>query len=985
MTAPRLPARSIPADAPAPRGGSGNGGPTVADQPDSKLARLLVQPQVSESGTPNYLGYTSPDEYVEELRWPQKRMEIFEEMRASDEAINTAIEARVKLISGADWRLSTPDTKDARQVEILEFCEDNIYPVLDDLLKHLADGALQYGFGMVEPVFQWSDEPFARNILSRFVRRSTIRREERMIYLRKLAHVRQRTIDTFKLHMDGPRKGDLESAIQFVYDVRGATKTVAIPAAKVLLWPYNRQGDDYWGRAPTRHVYRVWSFKRQLENLNLLQFERFGVGVPVITAGPGWVDDDYTKAENYLKNFRSSANGFLILPFGGTLDLKTGEGGPTDAAREWTKWYTLAIAKTWLTQQTELGSTETGARAVGEVMYEHMEQAVQDDCDSLSNLLNERLIVSLVNINYGPQEVYPSFAPSQRVRGSPVIAQVVASLISAGALGWDAADEGWLREKLEMPEIDIEERQAEMDEEALIEEERAQQMVDAQVDSETASAEEKRAKAKATTIPPQVGKPGANNASTQKRAKARIAARLQDEAQGRETDRQRGDGDAAPRPGSVTSEEREPASRGRGRRTRSGGPRPFTARLSEVAKRSGSQEGSRGRTSLADPVGGAGDAAGTFPGAPSHTSEPKQVRIDHPRKKTYRSDAYTEWELRIVRPDVLARDLDLEEARVAAEVQQVLADIDAYLVSRYQALAEQGPRAVADGAASVVVSTALRTRLRATLATAAERSRTYGRKVVRNEFARQAEPAEASEPRFGGYYSAERERDERSFWTKLAHGFLRAFGIEQERTALQQPDGSLSPDEDREARDLEIDAAIDRAVEDEIDRREGAARTAVLAALATGATRAIAELVTIIAARLRDALAALSTGRTRDTAGQVVNVAFGAGRADTAEEREAESPDDIVAEVYSAVMDFGTCDVCARYDGAEFPPGYSRSGAPGGVQAPNPRCEGGYGRCRCIWVYVLRAERPSEVGATRGPGRTQQSQVTQTTPQHAEA
>jgi hypothetical protein len=37
---------------------------------------------------------------------------------------------------------------------------------------------------------------------------------------------------------------------------------------------------------------------------------------------------------------------------------------------EWVRYYNLAIAKTYLTQQTELGSTETGARALGEVFYD---------------------------------------------------------------------------------------------------------------------------------------------------------------------------------------------------------------------------------------------------------------------------------------------------------------------------------------------------------------------------------------------------------------------------------------------------------------------------------------------------------------------------------------------------------------------------------------------------------------------------------------
>src|SRR5258705_446095 len=37
---------------------------------------------------------------------------------------------------------------------------------------------------------------------------------------------------------------------------------------------------------------------------------------------------------------------------------------------------------------------------------------------------------------------------------------------------------------------------------------------------------------------------------------------------------------------------------------------------------------------------------------------------------------YTEWESRVLRPDVLGRDLDLEQVRLTAEVQAVLREID---------------------------------------------------------------------------------------------------------------------------------------------------------------------------------------------------------------------------------------------------------------------------------------------------------------------
>jgi phage gp29-like protein len=57
-----------------------------------------------------------------------------------------------------------------------------------------------------------------------------------------------------------------------------------------------------------------------------------------------------------------------------------------------------------LTQGTELGSTETGARALGEVFQEQLGGIVQADCEALAAIINNGLIVPLVRYNFGEQD-----------------------------------------------------------------------------------------------------------------------------------------------------------------------------------------------------------------------------------------------------------------------------------------------------------------------------------------------------------------------------------------------------------------------------------------------------------------------------------------------------------------------------------------------------------------------------------------------------
>jgi hypothetical protein len=310
----------------------------------------------------------------------------------------------------------------------------------------------------------------------------------------------------------------------------------------------------------------------------------------------------------------------------------------------------------------------------------------------------------------------------------------------------------------------------------------------------------------------------------------------------------------------------------------------------------------------------------------------------------------------VVKPDVLSRNLDVHAARLTAEVVQVLAAIDAALSQQVRAIAAEGAEGVTAGIAGIRVPTPLRTQLRTVMLAAATRARDLGATAVANEIARQLQPDVAAPNRDGPYYPGTYAR-------------RRAAG-------LVTLDAEYPTDQDA-ARDALLRAAVERAVQDECDRREASARSAALAALATAPTAPGAELAPIAEARAKGALEELSHGRTADNVQGVVNIGFGVGRSDGADAHtEATSGGAggatgaggarLVAKVYSAVLDYGTCDECARWDGAEFPIEYDETAA-GNVKAPNPNCAGGTGKCRCIWTYITADEAQSIVPAQKGP------------------
>lgn len=441
--------------------GNGNGQAPPAD----------VLRQITFSGTPSYAGISRPDDYVAELQEPIRRMQTFEEMRFSDDAVHGALSAREHMIQSSNWMLQPPDDSDAAR-QILEFAEDNIYPFLDDILGKMS-GALQYGFSAIEPVYGWSDDPSARNYIKGGARQDA-RKWGRKIFLQKIAHPLQRTIYTFRISATG----DLQAVEQYAWNGFTFIRNV-IPPHKVILWSYNKRGDDFWGIPPTRHAYKAWTFKKQLEALNALGIDRFGTGTPVAEAGPAWVDQDYIKLEQYLRNWRVSDESFLIHPAGGKIELMSGDGSMTLATLQWVQYYKLCIAMTYLTQGSELGSTNSGSRALGEIMLEQAETVVQGDDEQIANIINQQIVVPLIDWNFGPQDAYPQFVPSQRVRASSAMGTIITTLITSGAIKWEPKDEAWLRDAMHLPTIDLAARQAEFDAQKKLTQQAAQATADA--------------------------------------------------------------------------------------------------------------------------------------------------------------------------------------------------------------------------------------------------------------------------------------------------------------------------------------------------------------------------------------------------------------------------------------------------------------------------------------------------------------------------
>lgn len=855
MTLPYMPNVGLPAPAPDL---------TAGPPPDRQLV------QFSFSGTPNMAGMSRPDDYAIPLQDPINRMMIFEQMR-NDQAVHTALSAREHMMKSSNWAVSSVnDTPPERQ--IAEFVEDNVFPLLGQLISWLGGGAMQYGFGMCEPVYAWSDRA-PRSGWTRGGVRQPTRNYGRMIYLKKIAHVRQRTVWTFRLNPTG----DQQSIAQYAWD--GFTlRLVELPPWKMAQMTYNRQGDDFWGVPPTRNVYKAYTLKTEVERLNIVNIERFGVGLPVAEAGPTWSDADYTRLATFLQAWRSGTNNFIIHPAGGKITVVTATGETTASVLDVMKYYDLVIAKNFLTQGSELGGTESGSRALGQVMYDQSEGIVQSDDEDLADVINEQIIIPLVQMNFGARDAYPQLIPSQRVHADSSIAQILNTLIQQGSVTWRPEDEQWLRDALGMPDIAIE-------------------------DIEKAKIE-RDAKAAAIATQQQAADPK-NNAPNNTPANE----------------------DDPP-------EDKPPVTQNAADRVR---------KLLQLIQ--------------------------SAPGSDVVTTVPQPATWDDP----HRTQDFSMWEAAVLRPTAVGRLLDTATDRIAGEIQDALAPINAQLCDTLKSAALNGTDALTAAVRTVAVSMPARKPLRDALTAAAQRSRAYGVQTVSDERDRQRSisnpdlvtPANRDVP----WYPSDPTDFLVTSDYRMRAGRLTELTSESRATLATWFRKWIALASDAQpgidARTAAVTAAIEQAVEDEIARRETAARSAAnLAISLAGPTVDPDTLAQAVNDAARDGLGELSPARTRDNVAGVVNSSFGAGRGDGHARVLDESPDDVISADYSAVMDLGTCDECEKWDGGRFPPEYAANDSQ--VKAPNPRCQGTIKRCRCQWILRYSDEEPTNVPPSKG-------------------
>jgi hypothetical protein len=365
-------------------------------------------------------------EYLSELRG-QTGLRMFRKMR-NDAQVNGMLQVAKTPVLAARWFVE-PSSTSAEDKKIAEFIWNNLTRWLNVSWSELIQEALymlDYGHYVFEVV--WDTK--------------VVDGEELLVW-KKFSPRHPLEIYEWDYDPEGGPNG-----IMYGHDHK------FIPISKLLVFTKNKEAGDMQGVSVLRGAYKHWFFKEQLYQIDAIQKERHGIGIPIIVLPPGFTKEDKAKAHEIGENLRTNERAHVVIPPNWSIEFAKIEGQPVDALESakhhGDMLFENVMANFMLSSLSINSPAETqeqmflrGTRYIAEI---------------IRDVFNFYAIPQLVRWNFG-DEVEPPQLHVRRVGDTTdwrTISFAMRNFAGMKALVPDDALETWVREEMDLPNADPE-------------------------------------------------------------------------------------------------------------------------------------------------------------------------------------------------------------------------------------------------------------------------------------------------------------------------------------------------------------------------------------------------------------------------------------------------------------------------------------------------------------------------------------------------
>lgn len=413
------------------------------------------------SGVVNLSGFLQPLEYKRDLAG-RHGLEVFEQMRSSDGAVQEALAHFTSPIRNATWDVEPASDQEedlivaeATRRAFFEWPEQPFSEYIDQALDYLVFGHMPFELvwhvvddDLEVPIKVTKPGPAGQAPVEET---RTIPTRQWLTFQR---FAQRLPFTIWRWNVDGSQ---LVSITQQVWKNEGFEQ-VDIPEDQLVVYVNQKRGDDWSGRSLLRSAYKHFVMKEIVEKIEIVALERLGVGILVGYPSADRHSDSATmaKLEAILKDIRAGTHTYIVAPGpkmmgaaqgtdGFLFEILTPSGTPPDfkGAKE---YHRGEIKGSMLVRFSELGHGQTGARAVGDVQSEVWKDGLHAIARHVAEV-NDDPIRRFVQANFPGVQRFPKLvAHDIESRSLTEFADAHSKLVSSGAVEPDRAYRAFVRE-----------------------------------------------------------------------------------------------------------------------------------------------------------------------------------------------------------------------------------------------------------------------------------------------------------------------------------------------------------------------------------------------------------------------------------------------------------------------------------------------------------------------------------------------------------
>lgn len=378
------------------------------------------------------------EEYNQDLVFPNS-IEVYDQMRKSDGTTIGILRAIKQPLVSAKWQVQS-GWEEAQDKKIAEFVQKNLFEKVKfkQFLRESL-GFLDFWFYYFEKVYEvWEGgmiewKEFAPRIpKSHYLWGSMTEKEWK----------------------DGHPVAITQQIVS-TDEKNNKVLNPVIPWNKVILFSYEREGNNFEWVSVLRNAYPHWYYKTLLYKLEAISAERYGVGIPFGKVKSSISEQNKNKLIEFLKNIRSNEQSYgVVTDDVETLEILTPKGTWVGTMiQESIKHHDRKIYDSILAGFLNLTTWEWWSNALSKDQSSFFLRGLQGIADFWIDTMNEQ-IKELVDMNFNGVKDYPKLTVSDI--GSISMDEQMTAIGTAynnGLLDITQDDKQMIRDILKMPRL----------------------------------------------------------------------------------------------------------------------------------------------------------------------------------------------------------------------------------------------------------------------------------------------------------------------------------------------------------------------------------------------------------------------------------------------------------------------------------------------------------------------------------------------------